>query len=79
LSKTWHRWTKAMVKSKWGQDQWTNNVTWWYEVNHINCRVGACVVLTLEAMKWNVQGKGITYMEFYFTGHRLYREVHDRV
>jgi hypothetical protein len=42
-------------------------------------RVGACVASTLEEMEWNVQGKGITYRAFYFTGHRLYREVHDRV
>ena len=26
-SKTWRRWTKATVKSKWGQDWWTNTVT----------------------------------------------------
>jgi hypothetical protein len=31
----WRRRTKATVKSKWGQDRWTNTVTWWYEVDHI--------------------------------------------
>ena len=33
-------------------------------------RVGACVTSTLEEMEWNVQGKGITYRAFHFTGHR---------
>jgi hypothetical protein len=71
LSKTWHQWTKAMVKSKWGQDRWTNKVTWWYEVDHIICdMVGACVASTPEEMKWNAQGKGIIYRAFHFTGHR---------
>jgi hypothetical protein len=54
LSKTWHRWTDAMVKSKWSQDQWDNKVTWWYEVDHIICdMVGACVASTSEEMEWN--------------------------
>ena len=61
LSKTWHRWTKAMVKSKWSQDRWTNVITWWYEVDHIIVdHVGARVASTLEEMKWNAKGKGIT-------------------
>ena len=32
--------------------------------------VGACVASTLEEMEWNMQGKGITYRAFHFTGHR---------
>jgi hypothetical protein len=32
--------------------------------------VGAYVASTLEEMEWNTQGKGITYREFHFTGHR---------
>ena len=61
FSKTWCRWTKAMVKRKWSQDRWTNMITWWYEVDHIIIdHVGACVALTLEKMEWNAQGKGIT-------------------
>jgi hypothetical protein len=32
--------------------------------------VGACVASTLEKIEWNVQGKGIIYRAFYFTGHR---------
>jgi hypothetical protein len=70
LVRTWHQWTKAMEKSKWGQDR-TNKVTWWYEVDHIICdHVGACVASTLEEIEWNVQGKGITYRAFHFTSHR---------
>ena len=70
-AKTWRRWTKATVKSKWGQDRWTNKIMWWYEVDHIICdMVGACVASPLEEMEWNVQGKGITYRVFHFTGHR---------
>jgi hypothetical protein len=34
-------------------------------------KVGAYVASTLEEMEWNVQGKGITYRTFYFTGHRF--------
>ena len=37
-AKTWHWWTKAMVKSKLCWDWWTNKVTWWYEVDHIHSR-----------------------------------------
>jgi hypothetical protein len=33
-------------------------------------KVGACVASILEDMEWNVQGKGITYRAFHFTGHR---------
>ena len=32
--------------------------------------VGACVAPTFEKMKWNAQGKGMTYRIFHFTGHR---------
>ena len=32
--------------------------------------VSACVASTIEEMERNVQGKGITYRAFYFTGHR---------
>ena len=40
-------------------------------MNHIIYdHVGACVASTLEDMEWNVQGKGITYRAFHFTGHR---------
>jgi hypothetical protein len=61
LSKTWRRWTNATVKSKWGQDRWTNTVMWWYEVNYIIWwLVGACVASTSKEMEWNTQGKGIT-------------------
>ena len=35
----------------------------------VDC-VGACVASTLEEMKWNAQGKGITYRAFHFTGHK---------
>ena len=38
LGKTWHRWTEATVKSKQGQDRWTKEVIWWYEVDHIILR-----------------------------------------
>ena len=70
-AKTWHRWTDATVKSKWGQDWWINKVTWWYEVDHIIVdHVCACVASTLEEMEWNAHGKGITYKAFHFTGHR---------
>jgi hypothetical protein len=42
-----------MVKSKYGQDWWTNMVMWWYEVDHIIWwLVGACVASTLEEMEW---------------------------
>jgi hypothetical protein len=41
--------------------------------------VGACVASTLAEMEWNTQGKGITYRAFYFTGHRLSREVLDQI
>jgi hypothetical protein len=34
-------------------------------------RVGACVASTLKEMEWNAQGNGITYREFYFTGHKF--------
>jgi hypothetical protein len=34
-------------------------------------KVGAYVASTLEEMECNVQGKGITYKAFYFTGHRF--------
>jgi hypothetical protein len=71
LSKTWHQWTKTTVKSKWGQDRWTNKVMWWYEVDHTICdMVGVCVVSTLEEIEWNTQCKGITYRAFHFIGHR---------
>jgi hypothetical protein len=33
-------------------------------------KVGACVASTLEEIEWNVQGKGITYRAFHFTGHK---------
>jgi hypothetical protein len=53
LSKTWCQWTDATVKSKGGQDRWTNTVIWWYEVDHIIWwLVGACVASTLEEMEW---------------------------
>ena len=40
-------------------------------MDHINVdHVGACVASILEEMEWNVQGKGISYRTFYFTGHR---------
>ena len=38
---------------------------------------GACVASTFGKMKWNAQGNGMTCRAFYFTGQRLYREVHD--
>jgi hypothetical protein len=60
-----------MVKIKWGQDRWTNKVTWWYKVDYIICdMVGACVTWTMEQMEWNMQGKCITYRAFHFTDHR---------
>jgi hypothetical protein len=63
----WHRRTEATVKSKWGQDRWTNTATWWYEVDHIIwLLVGACVASTSMEMEWNAQGKGITYRAFLF-------------
>jgi hypothetical protein len=43
----------------------------------VDC-VGVCVASTLEEMELNMQGKGITYRKFHFTGHRC-REVYDRV
>ena len=43
LSKTWCWWTKATVKSKWGQDWWTNKITWCYEVDHIICWSCRCM------------------------------------
>jgi hypothetical protein len=53
LSKTWRRWTDAMVKSKWSQDRWTNMILWWYEVDHIIVdHVGACVASTSEELEW---------------------------
>ena len=39
-------------------------------MDHIICDVGACVASTSEELKWNAQGKGITYRAFHFTGHR---------
>ena len=33
-------------------------------------KVGACVASISEEIKWNAQGKGITYRAFYFTSHR---------
>jgi hypothetical protein len=41
-------------------------------------RVGACVALTLEEMEWNMQGKGITYRAFHFTGHRCVEKFMTR-
>ena len=32
--------------------------------------VGAYVASTMEEMKWNEQGKGLTYRAFHFTSHR---------
>jgi hypothetical protein len=40
--------------------------SWWWSKGLI--KVGACVASTLEEMKWNAQGKGITYRAFHFTG-----------
>jgi len=46
---TWRRRTDATVKSKWGQDRWTNAITWWYGMDHIIVgMVGACVASTSE-------------------------------
>ena len=38
--------------------------------NIIVDRIDTYVASTLEEMEWNMQGKGITYRTFYFTGHR---------
>ena len=40
--------------------------------------VGACVASTLEEMKQNAQGKGITYRVFHFTGHRCVEKFMTR-
>ena len=40
--------------------------------------VGACVASTSKEMEWNPQGKGITYREFYFTGHRCVEKFMTR-
>ena len=37
--------------------------------------VSACVASTIEEMERNVQGKGITYRAFYFTGHRYVEKL----
>ena len=41
-------------------------------------KVGACVASTLEEMKWNAQGKGITYRAVHFTGHRYVEKFMTR-
>ena len=62
MSSTWRWWMKTTVKSKWGQDRWTNKITWWYEVDHIIVdHVSACVASTLEEMKWNAQVKALVW------------------
>ena len=64
-AKTWRQRTEAMVKSKWGQDRWTkSHVMIWSGSYHLKIKVGACVASTHEEMKWNAQGKGITYRHF---------------
>jgi hypothetical protein len=76
LGKTWRRWTEATVKSKWGQDRWTNTVMWWYKVDNIIWwLVGACVASTSEELEWNAQGKGITIWLFHFTSHRCVEKL----
>ena len=49
-------------------------------MDHIICviMVVACVASTLEEMEWNVQGKGITYRAFHFTGHRCVEKFMTR-
>ena len=40
--------------------------------------VGTCVASTSKEMKWNAQGKGITYRVFHFTGHRCVEKFMTR-
>jgi hypothetical protein len=65
---TWHRWTNAMVKTKWSQDRWTNMVTWCGSY-HLWCGWCMCCI--------NIRGDGMEcerqryiYRAFHFTSHR---------
>jgi hypothetical protein len=77
---TWRWWTKAMMKSKWSCDRWTNKVTRWYKVDHIICDDYWCLCsINIRGDEMECVRQRYICMAFHFTGQRLCREVHNQI
>jgi hypothetical protein len=68
------RWKASEVKIN--EPIWScDDIKW---IISLLIEVGVCVASTSEEMKWNAQGKGITYRIFYFTDHRCVEKFMTR-